>query len=209
MKEMIVITAILFVLLDCSNAFSGLNVPSIRFQRLSRTSMMSRDNFKKVLPVLLSGFLLSQDVIVPIPVQAADVEYVSPKYDMVAPWNSAIKYSIVKKGNGAQIKVGDLVEVRFLGNYKGIIFDDTFSTAEPYYFRAGVGTILKGLDDTIVQMKVGDRWKVNFSGTDLSFANGVKSSPGKPRIPAGGELDYEIEVVNLPGTGDDFIADFE
>ena len=115
----------------------------------------------------------------------------------------------MKKGNGAQLKVGDLVEVRFLGTYRGAVFDDTFSTAEPYYFRAGTGTILKGLDDTIVQMKVGDRWKVNFKGAELSFLEAKKSTPGKPRIPAGAEVDYEVEVVNLPGAGDDFIADFE
>ena len=89
------------------------------------------------------------------------------------------------------------------------MFDDTFSTAEPYYYRAGVGSILKGIDDTVLQMKVGDRWFVSFGGTDLSFPNGVKSSPGKPRIPPGAELDYEIEVVNLPGAGDDFIGDYE
>lgn len=58
-------------------------------------------------------------------------------------------------------------------------------------------------------MKVGDRFKVSFSGTELSFANGMKSSPGKPRIPQGAEVDYEVEVVNLPGTGDDMIADYE
>ena len=100
------------------------------------------------------------------------------------------------------------MEVRFLGKYKGTTFDDTFSTAEPYYFRAGTGTILKGLDDTITQMKVGDRWLVNFKG-DLSFQEAKKSQPGRPRIPQGAEVDYDVEVVNIPGMGDDFIADFE
>ena len=104
--------------------------------------------------------------------------------------------------------MGQLVEVRFLGKYKGSTFDDTFSTAEPYYFRAGTGTILKGLDDTITQMRVGDRWLVTFKG-DLSFKEAKKSQPGRPRIPQGAEVDYDVEVVNIPGMGDDFIADFE
>ena len=123
-------------------------------------------------------------------------------------WNKDIQYSVVKSGKGDPIKVGQLVEVRFLGKYKGTTFDDTFSTPEPYYFRAGTGTILKGLDDTITQMKVGDRWLVTFKG-DLSFQEAKKSQPGRPRIPQGAEVDYEVEVVNIPGMGDDFIADFE
>ena len=101
-----------------------------------------------------------------------------------------------------------MVEVRFLGKYKGATFDDTFSTAEPYYFRAGTGTILQGLDDTITQMRVGDRWLVNFRG-DLSFKEAKKSVPGRPRIPQGAEVDYDVEITNIPGMGDDFIADFE
>jgi hypothetical protein len=57
-------------------------------------------------------------------------------------------------------------------------------------------------------MHVGDRLKVEFGG-DLSFPNGKPSSPGKPRIPAGGYLKYEVELEDLPGKGEDFIADYE
>ena len=70
------------------------------------------------------------------------------------------------------------------------------------------GTILQGLDDTITQMRVGDRWLVNFRG-DLSFKEAKKSVPGRPRIPQGAEVDYDVEITNIPGMGDDFIADFE
>ena len=93
----------------------------------------------------------------------------------------------------------DLVEIRFSGSYQGKQFDDTFSTPEPYYYRAGVGSIVKGIDDSVLHMRVGDRWKITFSGPELSFPNGIKSSPGKPRIPAGAQVDYELELVNLPG----------
>ena len=63
-------------------------------------------------------------------------------------------------------------------------------------------------DDTITQMRVGDRWLVSFKG-DLSFKEAKKSVPGRPRIPQGAEVDYDVEVMNIPGMGDDFIADFE
>lgn len=73
----------------------------------------------------------------------------------IAPWSDKIQYEVVKSNpNGEKPKVGEMVAVRFKGSYKGTTFDDTFSTEQPYYYRAGVGLIVKGLDDTIVNMHV-------------------------------------------------------
>ena len=105
-------------------------------------------------------------------------------------------------------KVGDMV-VRFKGSYKGNEFDNTYETATPYLYRAGVGNILAGLDETIVNMHVGEKLSVSFGG-ELGFGQkGRASAPGKPRIPPNAVIDYEVTLESLPGVGDDFIADFE
>ena len=99
--------------------------------------------------------------------------------------------------------------IRFKGSYKGNVFDDTFATESPYFYRCGVGSILKGLDDTVATMHVGDRYILQFGG-DLAFGEkGRPSAPGKPRIPPNAIVDYEVELEALPGTDDDFIADVE
>ena len=127
-----------------------------------------------------------------------------------APWDNNVKYEVLKEASEANMKpkVGEIVGIRFKGSYKGVDFDNTFDTAQPYLYRAGVGLILKGLDESVVQMKLGDKYHLVFGG-NLAFENGVKSSPGKPRIPAGAEVDYVVEVVDIPGVGDEFIADYE
>ena len=126
-----------------------------------------------------------------------------------SPWESKLEYSIVKNGPPGEIaKVGENVAIRFKGTYNGKVFDDIFESAEPYYYRAGVGGILKGMDDAVTHMKVGDRWKLKFSG-DLSFEKMKPSSPGKPRIPAGAPVEYEVELVEIPGRMEDYIADYE
>eukprot|EP01041_Mallomonas_annulata_P009547 gene9547-19846_t len=155
----------------------------------------------KSLPVILGfGLFFSSPTISPPPAFAAE-ELVD------SPWTSGVKYTVVKSGTGASPKVGDMVSIRFRGSYKGNVFDDTFSTSEPYLYRAGLGSIVKGLDDTIIHMKVGDRLKLQFGG-DLAFGSkGKASSPGKPRIPPMAEIDYEVELVELPGYGDDIILD--
>ena len=129
-----------------------------------------------------------------------------------APWNSNIMIETLEKGKSGdenKPKVGDMVEVRFKGSYKGNEFDNTYKTATPYLYRAGVGNILAGLDETIVNMHVGEKLSVSFGG-ELGFGQkGRASAPGKPRIPPNAVIDYEVTLESLPGVGDDFIADFE
>ena len=71
------------------------------------------------------------------------------------PWSPNIQYEVVKSApNGDVPKIGELVAIRFKGSFRGNVFDDTFSTDQPYFYRVGVGSILKGLDDTVTNMHV-------------------------------------------------------
>ena len=112
-----------------------------------------------------------------------------------SPWNKDILYEKVKTAapDAPMPKIGDTVSVRFVGKYSDKIFDDTFKTEEPYMFRAGVGLVVKGMDDSVMQMHVGDRLKLKFGG-DYAFPNGKPSSPGRPRISPGAEIEYEVSL---------------
>ena len=55
---------------------------------------------------------------------------------------SGLKIKKLVNGKGPQVEIGDLVGVRFKGNYGTYEFDNIFTTAEPYYMRAGVGTLV-------------------------------------------------------------------
>lgn len=57
--------------------------------------------------------------------------------------SSGLKIKKLVKGNGPVVEQGDLIGVRFKGNYGNYEFDNIFATAEPYYMRAGVGTLVK------------------------------------------------------------------
>lgn len=54
-----------------------------------------------------------------------------------------MKIKKLVKGSGPVVELGDLIGVRFKGNYGSYEFDNIFTTAEPYYMRAGVGTLVK------------------------------------------------------------------
>ena len=117
--------------------------------------------FSRSIPVLISALSISSN-------QPAVADMTT------APWDSQIKYDVVKSAapDSPMPKTGDLVVVRFQGKYKDIVFDDTFKTEQPYFYRAGVGLVVKGLDDSIINMHVGDRIKLQFSG-DYSCKPGL------------------------------------
>lgn len=56
---------------------------------------------------------------------------------------SGLKIKKLVNGSGPLVEQGDLIGVRFKGNYGSYEFDNIFNTAEPYYMRAGVGTLVK------------------------------------------------------------------
>jgi FKBP-type peptidyl-prolyl cis-trans isomerase len=94
---------------------------------------------------------------------------------------SGLKIHKLASGSGQSCAVGDLAAIRFKGRYKDYVFDDIFGTPEPLYFRAGGGNLVKGIDEAIVMMKIGDRWELTIPGP-LAFGDkGRSPSPGKPR----------------------------
>lgn len=65
---------------------------------------------------------------------------------------------VVKKGTGPKPTVGTLAGIRFKANAGSIPIDDIFGTQEPYYTRVGSGGLLKGVEEVLPMMVVGDRW---------------------------------------------------
>lgn len=118
---------------------------------------------------------------------------------------SGLKIKKLVNGKGPLVEVGDLVGVRFKGNYGTYEFDNIFATAEPYYMRAGVGTLVAGVEEALLLMKVGDKWLLTCPPA-LAFGNkGRPPSPGRPRIPPGAEVEYTLELVALPGKEEDLV----
>lgn len=203
MSKMLVSICLLVVAASLSNAFifsrpAVVARKSTQLAAAAETTEFFKTAWKKCLPVVVAASLTSFPG-----VSLADM--------IISPWSKDVQYEVVKsaKKDAAKPKVGEMVAIRFTGSYKGNVFDDTFKTEQPYFYRTGVGLILKGLDDAVTNMAVGDRFKLSFGG-DLAFGEkGRPSAPGKPRIPPNAVIDYEVELVDLPGQGEDMIADFE
>lgn len=71
---------------------------------------------------------------------------------------SGLTYLITNKGVGRQPKIGETVVVHYTGTLtNGVKFDSSYDRAAPITFRLGVGSVIKGWDEGIAKLHVGDR----------------------------------------------------
>lgn len=106
-----------------------------------------------------------------------------------------VKHEVLAEGAGDAPKRGDPVLVHYVGTFAdgGKQFDSSRDKGEPFLFTIGEGQVIQGWDVTVMQMKVGDRWKVSIP---WQLAYGAQGNP--PNIPAKADLVFDIERLATP-----------
>ena len=87
--------------------------------------------------------------------------------DEVTP--SGISIKVIKSGNGPAPDIGELAAIRFASSYGDMKIDNVFDTAEPYYTRIGSGGLIKGVEEVLPKMRLGDRWVLTIPVSLLSI----------------------------------------
>jgi FKBP-type peptidyl-prolyl cis-trans isomerase len=97
-------------------------------------------------------------------------------------------------GKGPAAKAGDNVSVRYTGTFTdGKKFDSTADHGNtPFKLKIGAGMVIKGWDQGLVGMKVGEKRKLVLPP---SLAYGPMGKP--PVIPPNSTLVFEIELVSI------------
>ena len=75
---------------------------------------------------------------------------------------NGVKYEVKKTGQGPKPDLGELVAIRFRAFCGDNKIDDIFETPEPYYTRVGSGGLVKGVEETLPLMQLGDRWELTI-----------------------------------------------
>lgn len=75
---------------------------------------------------------------------------------------NGVSYTVKQKGSGPKPEKGELVAIRFAAFAGANKIDDLFDNPEPYYTRVGSGGLLKGVEEAIPLMRVGDRWELTI-----------------------------------------------
>ena len=106
---------------------------------------------------------------------------------------SGLTYLITKKGTGRQLKAGDTVVLNYTGTLtNGVKFDSSYDRNEPLAFKLGAGRVIKGWDEGVAKLRVGDHAILMIPG---KLAYGPKGVPNV--IPPDATLIFIIEVVDV------------
>jgi peptidylprolyl isomerase len=124
----------------------------------------------------------------------ADIAQISTKYPTAVQTPSGIKYIIQKQGTGVKPTAGKTVSVKYQGSFlSGTVFDSSDKQGRPLEFPAGIGKVIKGWDEMILDMKVGEK---RLAVIPPELAYGEKGA-GEGFIPPNSFLVFEMELVGI------------
>lgn len=106
---------------------------------------------------------------------------------------SGLKYWIVRAGSGPAPTAGQTVLVHYTGWLAdGKKFDSSRDRGQPLDFVVGAGRVIKGWDEGVATMAVGEVRRLEIP-PDLGY--GAKGAGGV--IPGGATLVFEVELVGV------------
>jgi FKBP-type peptidyl-prolyl cis-trans isomerase len=110
--------------------------------------------------------------------------------------SSGLTYIVNRRGTGQQLKTGDTVIVQYTGLLtNGTKFDSSLDRNQPFEFQLGAGRVIKGWDEGIVRLRVGDQATLIIP-PQLGY--GAKGAGGV--IPPDATLIFIVEVVGVKET---------
>ena len=106
---------------------------------------------------------------------------------------SGLTYLITKKGTGRQPAKGETVIIHYTGMLtNGVKFDSSRDRGEPLSFPLGVGRVIKGWDEGIAKLRIGDH-AILVIPSNLAYG----SRGAGDVIPPDSTLIFVVEVVDV------------
>ena len=107
--------------------------------------------------------------------------------------DSGLRYQIIQKGTGEKAEQGKQVSVHYKGQLTdGTVFDSSYQRKQPIDFTIGIGQVIKGWDEGIQLMQVGDKARLVIPS---NLAYGSQGAGGV--IPPDATLIFDVELMEV------------
>lgn len=104
-----------------------------------------------------------------------------------------VDVKVLQAGNGVKPKIGDKVSVHYVGTLTtGSKFDSSRDRNAPFQFRLGKGEVIRGWDEGVAQMSIGEK---SILTCTPDYAYGAQGYP--PVIPKNATLLFEVELLRI------------
>ena len=109
--------------------------------------------------------------------------------------SGGLKYAVLKPGKGAAAKKGQQVSVHYTGwlQSNGKKFDSSVDRGQPFTFPLGGGQVIKGWDEGVAGMKIGEKRQLVIPS---SMGYGPGGTPDGT-IPPNATLIFDVELLGV------------
>ncbi|PVU90862.1 hypothetical protein BB561_004687 [Smittium simulii] len=105
-----------------------------------------------------------------------------------------VNVEVINPGDGSNFpKAGDKLTMHYTGTLEdGTKFDSSRDRNSPFSFTIGVGQVIRGWDEGVMKMSIGERSKLVISG---DYGYGPRGYPGL--IPPNATLIFDVELLKI------------
>lgn len=120
-------------------------------------------------------------------------EFEDAEFEGFSKTASGLEYKVIEEGYGVKPLSGQNIKAHYSGYLlNGAKFDSSYDRRSPLSFQVGVGRVIKGWDEALLDMQVGEKRMLRIPS---NLAYGSRGAGGI--IPADATLVFYVELVTL------------